>query len=73
MTDPVAAHPRRRRTPAGSADGADRVLSGGLRLLRFGRTITVQIGQRESDFTNPLGLLGNCHRRIGLLRQLADT
>jgi hemerythrin-like domain-containing protein len=24
----------------------------------------VQIGQRESDFTNPLGLLGDCHRRI---------
>jgi len=24
----------------------------------------VQIGQRESDFNNPLGLLSDCHRRI---------
>jgi hemerythrin-like domain-containing protein len=24
----------------------------------------IQIGQRESDFTNPLGLLSDCHRRI---------
>jgi hemerythrin-like domain-containing protein len=24
----------------------------------------VQIGQRESAFSNPLGLLGDCHRRI---------
>jgi len=24
----------------------------------------VQIGRKESDFSNPLGLLGDCHRRI---------
>jgi hemerythrin-like domain-containing protein len=37
----------------------------------------VQIGQRESDFTNPLGLLGDCHRRIerflGVLLTLSRT
>src|ERR1700694_2567703 len=24
----------------------------------------IQIGQKESDFTDPLGLLSDCHRRI---------
>ncbi len=37
----------------------------------------VQIGRRESDFTNPLGLLGDCHRRIesflGVLLTLSRT
>jgi hemerythrin-like domain-containing protein len=37
----------------------------------------VQIGQRESDFTDPLGLLGDCHRRIerflGVLLTLSRT
>jgi len=26
--------------------------------------VPVQIGRKESDFSNPLGLLGDCHRRI---------
>ena len=37
----------------------------------------VQIGQRESDFHNPLGLLSDCHRRIerflGVLLTLSRT
>ena len=37
----------------------------------------VQIGQRESDFSNPLGLLSDCHRRIerflGVLLKLSET
>ena len=37
----------------------------------------VQIGQRESDFSNPLGLLSDCHRRIerflGVLMKLSET
>jgi hemerythrin-like domain-containing protein len=37
----------------------------------------VQIGRRESDFTNPLGLLADCHRRIerflGVLLTLSTT
>jgi hemerythrin-like domain-containing protein len=37
----------------------------------------VQIGQRESDFSNPLGLLGDCHRRIerflGVLLTIAES
>ena len=36
----------------------------------------VQIGQKESDFSNPLGLLSDCHRRIErfleVLIRLAD-
>ena len=36
----------------------------------------VQIGQRESDFSNPLGLLSDCHRRIerflGVLLRLSE-
>jgi len=37
----------------------------------------VQIGQRESDFSNPLGLLSDCHRRIerflGVLLKLSEA
>jgi hemerythrin-like domain-containing protein len=36
----------------------------------------IQIGQKESDFTDPLGLLSDCHRRIehflGVLIKLCD-
>ena len=28
------------------------------------KQMPVQIGQKESDFSNPLGLLSDCHRRI---------
>jgi len=37
----------------------------------------VQIGQRESDFGNPLGLLSDCHRRmerfLGVLLKLSEA
>src|SRR6266481_5954066 len=36
----------------------------------------IQIGHKESDFTDPLGLLSDCHRRIehflGVLIKLCD-
>jgi hemerythrin-like domain-containing protein len=36
----------------------------------------IQIGQKQSDFTDPLGLLSDCHRRIehflGVLKRLCD-